>query len=372
MQTNRIMFKKTIVILVLTFCIAEINAQISNPVETDSVQVDTTIVGTIVVRKNQEKIKNIPRGVKLANPRITYEANPRRENFGWFKVPSFWDKTNHLGIAINEVAFVNWKAGGNNSVSAIGNVKFVRNYKFRYIQWNNSLDLRFGLSAIEGEKLRKADDAIRFSSTFAYRRDTISNWYYSVKANFNSQFADGYKYPNTEDKISTFMAPGYLFLGAGTSYIPEGKKFNLYISPITQKATFVLDQELANSGAFGVQKAERDADGNITKEGERTLMEFGFLVTNTWKTDVAKNMTLAHDLTLYTDYLNSFGNIDVDWELRLDMKVNQYVKANIGTNLLYDDDVVFDEVVTDGVVTTPGRPKIQFKQLLGVGLSYDF
>lgn len=369
---NRNMFKRVIVLLVLAFCFSGVNAQVRNPLEVDSVKVDTTIVGTIVVRRNQEKIKQIPRGVKLANPRITYEANPRKQKFDWFKIPSFWDNKNHFGVAINEVAFVNWKAGGNNSVSAIGDVKFVRNYKFRYVQWNNSLDLRFGLSAIEGEKLRKADDAIRFSSTFAYRRDTISNWYYSVKANFNSQFADGYKYPNTENIISKFMAPGYLFLGAGTSYIPEGKKFNLYISPITQKATFVLDDDLANSGAFGVKKAERDADGNITKKGEKSLMEFGFLVTNTWKTEVAKNMNLEHEVSLYTDYLNSFGNVDVDWELRLGMTVNEYVKATIGTNLLYDDDILFGEVVTDGVVTTRGRPKIQFKQLLGVGLSYDF
>lgn len=370
---NRNMFKRVIVLLVLAFCFSGVNAQVRNPLEVDSVKVDTTIVGTIVVRRNQEKIKQIPRGVKLANPRITYEANPRKQKFDWFKIPSFWGgNKNHFGVAINEVAFVNWKAGGNNSVSAIGDVKFVRNYKFRYVQWNNSLDLRFGLSAIEGEKLRKADDAIRFSSTFAYRRDTISNWYYSVKANFNSQFADGYKYPNTENIISKFMAPGYLFLGAGTSYIPEGKKFNLYISPITQKATFVLDDDLANSGAFGVKKAERDADGNITKKGEKSLMEFGFLVTNTWKTEVAKNMNLEHEVSLYTDYLNSFGNVDVDWELRLGMTVNEYVKATIGTNLLYDDDILFGEVVTDGVVTTRGRPKIQFKQLLGVGLSYDF
>ena len=37
-------------------------------------------------------------------------------------------------------------------------------------------------------KNSKTDDQIRLSSTFGYRRDTISNWYYSVKANFNTQF----------------------------------------------------------------------------------------------------------------------------------------------------------------------------------------
>ncbi|HUH45532.1 MAG TPA: DUF3078 domain-containing protein, partial [Arenibacter sp.] len=85
------------------------------------------------------------------------------------------------------------------------------------------------------QKLRKADDAIRFSSTFAYRRDTISNWYYSVKANFNTQFSNGYKYPDTDTPISRFMSPGYAFIGAGTSYIPEGKNLIFIYRPLPKK-----------------------------------------------------------------------------------------------------------------------------------------
>lgn len=348
-------------------------AQVPNN-ETDSVKVDTTIVSTVVIRSQQDKIKYIPRGVNLTNPHVSFNrTKARTKPFNRFTIPSFWDKTNSFGLSINEVAFINWNAGGNNSISALGNVKFVRNYKFRYVQWQNSMDLRYGLSSIEGEKLRKADDAIRFSSSFAYRRDTISNWYYSANITFNTQFANGYKYPNRDNKVSKFMAPGYLLVGAGASYIPEGKKFNLFISPLTQKATFVLDEELANAGAFGVKKAVRDTDGNIIKKGERTNMELGFLVTNKWKTTVYDNMNLEHEISLYSDYINSFGNVDIDWELRLAMKVNQYVKATLGTNLLYDDDIRFDVVkAADGTITDPGKVKTQFKQLLGVGLSYDF
>ena len=344
-----------------------------DPIEHDSIKVDTTIVETYVLRSHQEKIKYIPRGVHLTNPYVSFPKGKKARKVNRFVVPSFWDKTNNFGLSINEVAFVNWNAGGNNSISALGNVRFVRNYKFRYVQWQNSLDLRYGLSAIEGEELRKADDAIRFNSSFAYRRDTISNWYYTANIKFNTQFANGYKYPNRENKVSKFMAPGYLLVGAGTSYIAPNKKFNLYISPLTQKATFVLDEELADAGAFGVKKAVRDANGLITKKGKRTNMELGFLITNEWKTKLYDNMSLEHEISLYSDYINSFGNVDVDWELRLAMKVNQYVKANIGTNLLYDDDIRFDVVkAADGTITNNGTAKTQFKQILGVGLSYDF
>jgi hypothetical protein len=173
--------------------------------------------------------------------------------------------------------------------------------------------------------------------------------------------------------ISRFMAPGYLFLGAGASYISEGDKFNLYLSPITHRSTFVLDQELANNGAFGVERAVRDDDGNIIQEGENLLTSFGFLVTNTWKTPLMKNIELDHRISLYTDYLRDFGNVDVDWELILNLTVNDFVNASIGTQLIYDDDIRFDVVEdAEGNIIDAGVPKIQLKQLLNIGVAYTF
>lgn len=315
-----------------------------------------------VIKIKDVKLKYLTRAAKLTDPRTPLNrVKPLLKKFKKFVPQSFWTKTNELGMNINEVAFVNWNAGGDNSISALANARFTRNYKFRYLTWNNDLRLRYGLNAQEGRQLRKTDDQIRISSTFGFRKDTITNWYYSVKANFNTQFSNGFKYPDRDTPISRFMSPGYLFLGAGTSYIPDGKKFNLYISPVTQKATFVLDEALSNQGAFGVD------------EGEHLFMELGFLVTNTWEKEILKNVLMNHRLSLYTDYLLSFGNVDVDWELNFNLKVNKYIKTNIGTHLIYDDDIKFDEVVAeDGTIIDPGIAKIQFKQLLGVGLSYAF
>ncbi|GMN10247.1 DUF3078 domain-containing protein [Croceitalea sp. MTPC9] len=346
---------KIILLFCVTICSAQDKAQ-------DSIAVDTSEIEVHVIRWEQKKIKNILRGVKLRSPKYSFNATkPLTKKPKKFIPTSFWDNKNDFGININEVAFVNWNAGGDNSISALGNLNFVRNYKFRYINWDNELRFRYGINAQEGRKLRKTDDFIRLSSTFGFRKDTITNWYYSVKMNFNTQFSNGFKYPDRTTPISRFMAPGYLFLGAGTSYIPEAKKFNLYISPFTQKATFVLDDRLSQLGAFGV-----DAGKNV-------FMEIGFLVTNTWEEEVFKNISLNHRISLYTDYLRSFGNIDLDWELAFTFTVNENVKANIGTHFIYDDDIKFDEVVADdGTVIDPGEPRIQFKQFLGVGFNYSF
>ena len=235
------------------------------------------------------------------------------------------------------------------------------------------MQLRYGLNAQEGRKLRKSDDAIKISSTLGYRRDTISNWYYSVKANFNTQFSNGYKYPDRATPLSRFMAPGYFFFGAGTSYITEDQKLNLYISPLTLKATFVLDQALADNGAFGVKKAILDTNGNVVQPGENQFIELGFLITNTWETTLTKNVGLRHDLSLYSDYLTSFGNIDIDWELNLNLKVNKSITTNIGTHLIYDDDILFDRLVdANDILIDEGEPRLQFKQILGVGVTYEF
>ncbi|MGI9547890.1 MAG: DUF3078 domain-containing protein [Flavobacteriaceae bacterium] len=365
--------------IVLLFSPASAKAQDSIPpaVSVDTTLMDTLVpstVDTIVIREVQNKIKIIPRGVNLANPVITFSGiDPFTRVPKKFVVPSFWQKINRLSFILNEVAFINWNAGGDNSISALGKLDFERNYKFRYINWDNVMALRYGWNSQEGREVRKTEDAIRLRSTFGIRRDTLSPWYYSVKGKFNTQFTDGFKYPDRSTPISRFMAPGYLFLGAGVSFIPEGKNFDVYISPASFKTTFVLDEELANSGAFGVKKAILDPDGNVVVAGEQTFSEFGVLITNYWEKEILKNVILTHALSLYTDYLKSFGNIDVDWELNFRFTVNDFIEATFGTHIIYDDDIKFDRVVADdGTVVNPGGARVQFKQILGIGLIYDF
>ena len=283
---------------------------------------------------------------------------------------TYWERTNTVGLDINQISFVNWNAGGSNSVSALAKGAFIRKYAYKNINWNNELILKYGLNKQEGQEVRKTDDQIQFNSTVGYRRDTLSNWYYSAKFNFSTQFANGYSYPNTTEEISGPFSPAYIFLGVGTEHIRKDIGLTAYFSPLTAKTTLVLNNRLADAGAFGVQGAIRDADGNIIRHGENSRTEVGILITNQLKKQIFKNIMIDHRLSLYTDYINNFGNIDVNWELALDMTVNQYVKANIGVHVIYDDDIKATEEI-DGVVVNQG-PKIQLKQMIGVGLSYTF
>jgi hypothetical protein len=283
---------------------------------------------------------------------------------------SNWEGKNTIGFDISQIAFMNWNAGGNSSVSGLLKGNFIRKYSTDKMKWVNELIVRYGVNKQDGVELRKTDDAFQFNSTFGYRKDTISNWYHSAKFNFNTQFTNGYAYPNTDKAISKPFAPAYIFTGIGAEYSNKEKKINVYLSPLTQKTTLVLDQRLANEGAFGVQKAEYDLDGNLIKEGKKSRTELGVLVTAHHKKEVWKNINLENRLSLYSDYINNFGNIDVDWQIQLDLVVNEYVRANIGAHLIYDDDIKAKEEVAGEQITL--GPKLQLKQVLGIGLVYNF
>mgnify|MGYP000902488019 CR=1 FL=1 len=283
---------------------------------------------------------------------------------------SAWAKKNTIGFDLNEIAFVNWNAGGVSSISGLFKGNFTRVYTTEKSKWVNELIVKYGINKQDGQSIRKSDDEFRINSTFGYRNSESSNWYHSAKFNFNTQFSNGYKYPDTENAISKPFAPAYTFLGAGADYFDKAKKFDVYISPITLKSTLVLDQTLADKGAFGVTKATYDEEGNMLSRGKQSKNEFGFLVTNYYKKEVWKNITLENRLSLYSDYINNFGNIDVEWKLQFDLVVNEYVSANIGAHAIYDDDVkTYEEI--DGVKVA-GGPTLQLKQSLGIGMVYVF
>jgi len=268
---------------------------------------------------------------------------------------SHWKNINKIRLLFTQNSFVNWSAGGNNSISGILKINLTKNYKNNHTTWFNELKTNYGLNKEENRELRKTEDLFEINSTFGYRQNLKSNWYYSAKFNFKTQFSNGYKYPNKEKPISKFFAPAYSFLGFGTEYSIKESNFKLYLSPLTNKTTFVFNQELANEGSFGVTRAQYTTEGELISEGEKTKIELGMLATGEWKTEIMKNIQMANKLILYSDYLNNYGNVDIDWEISFDLTINEYVTANIGSHFIFDDDVKHKaDVDNDGVLDILG------------------
>ncbi|MCL5129572.1 DUF3078 domain-containing protein [Algibacter sp. L4_22] len=283
-----------------------------------------------------------------------------------------WEKKNKATFDLSQVSFVNWNSGGSNSISGLLGFETSANYSDKYFSWRNDARLRYGINKQQSRELRKTDDLIEINSSMGFKPDVDSNWFYSAQLNFRTQLTNGYKYPNTDDPISRLMAPGYLFLGCGMEYGKRIKQLSFYFSPLTLKETFVLDEDLANAGAFGVTPAVYDSEGELIKEGEQFRREVGILMTNSYEMELAKNINVKNQVSMYSDYINNFGNVDIDWQLDFDFKVNSFVRATLGSHLRYDDDVKTTiETDVDGETEEAGA-KVQWKQFLGVGFAVDF
>ena len=119
--------------------------------------------------------------------------------------------------------------------------------------------------------------------------------------------------------------------------------------------TFVLDSRLSDAGAFGV------------KPGKKTLAEIGALAVANYKRKLAENINLVTKLTLFTPYNESFGNIDINWDMMIAFKINKFLTTTLTTNLVYDDDIK----TVDSHGNQHGA-KVQFREVLGLGLAYSF
>ncbi|MCY1722872.1 DUF3078 domain-containing protein [Prolixibacteraceae bacterium Z1-6] len=267
------------------------------------------------------------------------------------KKDTFWTTSGTTTLNFSQVSLSNWAAGGKSSMSGVMMLNLAANYKKDKLSWDNTFDFRYGFLKEESVDLRKSDDKIDISSKLGIQAK--GNWNYSGLLNFKSQFAPGYNYPDTDNAISKFMAPGYLTLGLGMDY--KTGNFSALLAPVSGKFTFVMDDVLSDEGAFGVDP------------GDKTRSELGATVKFEYKTDIMKNVSFNTKLDLFSNYLNNPQNIDVDWTAKINMKVNDYLSANIVTQMIYDDDV---EIVDPD--TGEGSPKIQFMEMFGVGLTFKF
>ena len=131
------------------------------------------------------------------------------------------------------------------------------------------------------------EDRLEINSKLNYQ--AVKYWNYSIFFSIKSQFAPGYKYPDRINEVSRFFAPGYLSLSLGMDFQPT-RYFSLFMSPASGKFTFVLDQKLADAGAYGVRKAVKDSAGNIIIHGDPLKPELGISINAKVKYEIMKNI----------------------------------------------------------------------------------
>lgn len=271
-------------------------------------------------------------------------------------IPDGWKRSGIININMTQVNLTNWAAGGFNSVSGIAMFNGTANWKKGRRAWDNSMVLAFGGQQVANMDPQKTDDRIELNSKYGY--ELRKSLYLAGVFQFRTQFTEGFNAEWT--RISNFMAPAYTLLGVGLDYRPNDN-FTVFFSPATARLVVVSDDKLfeglgPDDRVYGV------------KNGSTTEMELGGYLRLQYKRELAKNITFLTRGDLFSNYLRNPQNIDVTWETLWTFKVNEWFAATLNTMLIYDHDTKLPRTDPEGFAYM--GPATQFKQTLGIGLSF--
>ena len=295
------------------------------------VKLDIKKKDTIILRSQESQQGELP-----VTPYLL--MNTYRER-SWF----FYGQNN---LIFNQSSYSNWNTGGDNSIGIIGRIDYSLIYKNGKHFWDTHAKMGYGMVSDRKERLRKTEDYLNVSSDYGY--DLGSQYYLSTGFQFLSQFSAGYYYSSGkkvkfEDRISRFMAPGYLNVGLGVLYNPK-ENFQVILRPINAKLTFVLDKHLQKKGKYGLEY-----DGQSIRSERGAMLN----VIHRWK--IYKDIYFTNQLNLFSSYTSHPERVDIAYTGTLSLKFNKFITTTFNIDLVYDHDQV---------------QKIQMKQVLGVGVYY--
>jgi len=280
-------------------------------------------------------------------------------------IPKYWDFGFLTAFVLNQTYLSNWTKGGESSFSAMMDLQADATYnnKDANTQWINAVRMKFGTIMTQEKGFRKNHDALEINSKF--NRNAWGKIGMSASFYMKHQLAKGYHYPNDSVPISKFLNPGTMTLGLGFEYKPA-KEITFNVAPLSYKTTFVLDTANINQTLHGID------------ENARAKREMGTQIVVSSKVSPFKNMDITNSLRLFSNYLNKPQNIDVDWEVILNQKINWFFNIRLNLHLIYDDDVRFPVLDENGqpVLLPDGTEKkiadMQFKEFVGLSLQFKF
>ena len=267
-----------------------------------------------------------------------------------------WTLVGNGSVGFTQTSLSNWAKGGESALALLVMSKYNANYSKNKIKWENSAEIRYGISQTKTRGLEKNDDKFELQSRFGY--SAFKKWYYSGETNFRTQIANGYTFPDKSHPISAFMSPGYWTMSIGMDYKPN-KDFSLFLSPFTSKTTYVLDTALISPTKYGVEA------------GKTKLWEPGMIAKANWHRNLAENINYDTRAEFFNNYRYTLEKFAFEWEQVLIMQVNRFINARVMTQLIYDYNTKFPIKDVNGK-EIGRKPKWQFKELFTIGLSYKF
>lgn len=265
--------------------------------------------------------------------------------------PNFWKKTGTGKIQFTQHGISdNWYQGGESTNALYSEVILTANYNDRQkVQFENMMEIKLGFITAPSDTVhsyKTNSDLFRITSKLGLQ--AFDRWYYTLSAQFWTQFFPNYK-TNSNDLVSNFLSPATLKVSLGMDYKISKDKYNLsvYCGPLTYKHVSLRDDDIVNPSAFEVKAGEKKAN----------LYGSELLVNLTWK--IRPNITWTSKFNYFTTY----EKVTVSWENTFDFKLNRYLSTTLFLHPRYDDGVT---------LSGDNKSYFQFKEMLTFGLSYDF
>lgn len=278
----------------------------------------------------------------------------------------YWDYEFSSILTMSQTYLANWTKGGESSFSTIMDLSGRATYNNidAKTQWVNLARLKFG-TIMTQDKFRKNHDQFEIDSRF--NRNAWGKIGFSASFYMKNQLAKGYDHPNDTVKVlvSKFLNPGTITLGLGAEYKPI-KNTTINIAPLSYKTTFALDSASIDQTKHGIpvdQWAKRELGTQIAIYNKISPM---------------KGLEVINRMRLFSNYLYKPQNVDVDWEMSLEKKINWFFTVRLNLHLIYDDDIHFPllDANKDPVLNPDGTPrkvaKAQFKEFVGLAVAIKF
>lgn len=268
-----------------------------------------------------------------------------------------WTKEGNFALLFNQSAFNDeWTGGGTSNLA--GNL--LLNYNFNYLRdditWDNKFILDYGLTKQKTDDFaRKTSDRLEFNS-IAGKQIEESNWFYSLFLNFRTQITKGYNYDENAEtgeiirtEYTNFLSPAYLQFGPGMLW---KKSEDLYVnlSPATGRMILV-DSDFTSAPGY----VDGDYFGVDAEKSAR--WELGASISAYAKFGIIENVSMENLLNLYSNYLEDPQNVDIDYTMNMNMKINDYLSTNLIFQAIYDDNAV---------------KGFQIREVFGLGFNYAF
>lgn len=263
-----------------------------------------------------------------------------------------WRRGGIYNLNLAQGSLSNWAAGGDDfSLSVTSYLNLFSFYKEGKKSWDNTLDFNFGYVNTTSLGSRKNDDRLDMLSKYGYALDSTLNL--SALANFRSQLARGYTYPeNVKTFASAFLSPAYILTSIGLDYKP-GPNFSFFLSPVTSRWVIVRNDSLSAKGAYGVDS------------GRHFNSEFGAFASANYIKTISPSIQYRGRLDLFSNYKHNPQNVDLFMTNVFSVKLSRFLSANWNIDFIYDDDV--------RIFGKNGRsPALQVKSLIGAGLQLKF